>query len=146
MLLHLIFNAHSFVQRLSSYIYDVAIGGHFDAFLYRLALSEKTETQINSLQAFKDVVSIAQHHSRLLDTILSSCLLRSSQKPISDTLRVCLETILDLGVFVNGFRYGRMKEYEAKQQVEDLFKRFQNAVTGFVSYRRIHRLFDTTLV
>ena len=133
LLLSFVYLAHTFVQMLTSYIYDVAIGGHFNAFLFKVALSEKAEKSTESVHAFTDIVSLAKYHSEVMDVILSSCLLRSAQKPVSDALRSCLETILGLGSLVGALRYGRMKEYEASHQVEDLYKKFHSAVMHFVS-------------
>ncbi|KAI0702946.1 Spc98 family-domain-containing protein [Cerioporus squamosus] len=149
LLLHFRFIAHSFVMALSSYVYDIAIGSNMDGFLARLAAasgsdphsgyrhaglaaSTSPDSPVHERAAFADVFSLAEFHSRVLDDILSSCLLRSGQKAVGDILRGCMELVLELGVLVGEIRDGNLEEYEAGPMLEELWGRFRAKMTTFV--------------
>ncbi|RPD78227.1 hypothetical protein L226DRAFT_558242 [Lentinus tigrinus ALCF2SS1-7] len=144
LLLHFRFIAHSFVMTLSSYVYDVAIGSNIDGFLDRLtaastadtgsglAASHSSDHSAQDPVAFADVFSLADFHSRVLDDILSSCLLRSGQKAIGDILRGCMELVLELGVLAGEIKDGNVEEYEAAPMLEELWGRFRAKMTTFV--------------
>ncbi|KAG5634757.1 hypothetical protein H0H81_000888 [Sphagnurus paluster] len=121
LILHFRFVAQSLVSNLSTYVFDTAISGNFDPFLARLSSS------LNSAEVeatFSDVFALAKSHSRLLDDILSACLLRSGQRVAGEVLRNALELILEFTVVV-GERYrGRMEEYQAAPLLEDIAKKF----------------------
>ncbi|KAI0769320.1 Spc98 family-domain-containing protein [Trametes elegans] len=150
LLLHFRFDAHAFVMALSSYVYDVAIGSSMDAFLSRLTAASgppKSSPPHESTDAlpesglgrrepghagFADVFGLAEHHSRVLDDVLSSCLLRSGQKAVGDILRQCMELVLELGVLAGDLKDGRLEEYEAAPQLEQLWARFRAKMRTFV--------------
>ncbi|TFK94615.1 hypothetical protein K466DRAFT_476152 [Polyporus arcularius HHB13444] len=147
LLLHFRFTAHSFVMTLSSYVYDIAIGSNMDAFLGRLAAASSVDSDsrdaglaastssdrpTHERAAFADVFSLAEFHSRVLDDILSSCLLRSGQKAVGDILRGCMELVLELGVFAGEIRDGNLEEYEAAPILEELWGRFRAKMSTFV--------------
>ncbi|KAI0330134.1 hypothetical protein GY45DRAFT_1324015 [Cubamyces sp. BRFM 1775] len=151
LLLHFRFVAHAFIMGLSSYVYDVAIGSNMDAFLARLhAASGSTNTasgypsdgedlsasglgrRVREPVAFADVFALAEHHSRVLDDILSSCLLRSGQKAVGDILRQCMELVLELGILAAALKDGELEEYEAAPALEELWGRFRDKMTTFV--------------
>lgn len=149
LLLHFRFTAHSFVMTLSSYVYDIAIGSNMDAFLGRLAAASSVDSDsrdaglaastssdrpTHERAAFADVFSLAEFHSRVLDDILSSCLLRSGQKAVGDILRGCMELVLELGVFAGEIRDGNLEEYEAAPILEELWGRFRAKMSTFVSF------------
>ena len=152
LLLHFRFVAHSFVMALSSYVYDVAIGSNMDGFLTRLTAASSPTPATSGLAAstssntsdhrpesrdehavFADVFSLADHHSRVLDDILSSCLLRSGQKAVGDILRGCMELVLELGILAGEVRDGNLEEYEAAPMLEELWGKFRTRMTTFVS-------------
>ena len=131
---------------LSSYVYDIAIGSNIDRLLARLAAAASPELAISTSSsdsdttepksdaaAFADVFSLGEHHSRVLDDVLSSCLLRSGQKAVGDILRQCMECVLELGVLAGELRDGNLEEYEAAPLLEDLWGRFRAKMTTFVS-------------
>lgn len=157
LLVHFRFVAHSFVMTLSSYVYDVAIGSNMDAFLSRLTAASSASSGSNSALAsssssdhstqgpvaFADVFSLAEFHSKVLDDILSSCLLRSGQKAVGDILRGCMELVLELGVLAGEMRDGNLEEYEAAPMLEELWDKFRAKMTTFVS---VIRLFSCRIV
>ncbi len=158
-LLHFRAVAHAFVMGLSAYVYDVAIGSNVDAFLARLpaapspaphfgpssssggetlrqsALGHPTtgNEQEGEDAMFADVFSLAEHHSRVLDDVLSACLLRSGQKAVGDLLRQCMELVLELGVLAGELKDGHAEEYEAALALDEAWGRFRAKMTMFVS-------------
>ncbi|KAI6021324.1 Spc98 family-domain-containing protein [Pisolithus microcarpus] len=93
------FAAHSFVSTLLTYVYDVAIGGNFDAFLSQIAACRERMPS-NDFHEFRDVFALSEFHSSVLNDILSACLLRSSQRAVGDILRSAMELVLEFCVFV----------------------------------------------
>ncbi|PIL34214.1 hypothetical protein GSI_03925 [Ganoderma sinense ZZ0214-1] len=149
LLLHFRFVVHAFIMAVSSYVYDVAIGSNMDMLLARLASAAPPELTISTYSggndndsrepdleagagAFADVFSLGEHHSRVLDDVLSSCLLRSGQKAVGDILRQCMECVLELGVLAGELKDGNFEEYEAAPLLEDLWGRFRARMTMFV--------------
>ena len=136
------FVANSFVATLSSYVYDVAIGGTFDAFLSSLTPSSSLSVSADSPAKSKDakpascsdVFALADRHSKVMDDILSACLLRSTQKAVGDTLRGVLDVILEFGILMSDLRDERMQEYEAAAPLNDLFAAFRRRMITLVSY------------
>lgn len=146
---------------LSCYVYDVAIGSNMDSFLSRLtaasssvsgsststststATSDPRQT-IDKSAVFEDVFSLADYHSKVLDDILSSCLLRSGQKAVGDILRGCTELVLELGVLAGEIKDGNLEEYEAAPMLDELWGRFRAKMTTFVSAPQFV-LFGTSL-
>nr|VWO98382.1 Uncharacterized protein [Ganoderma boninense] len=133
----------------SSYVYDVAIGSNMDTLLARLAAAASPELTISTSSGsndpnarslhseagagtFADVFSLGEYHSRVLDDVLSSCLLRSGQKAVGDILRQCMECVLELGVLAGELKDGNLEEYEAAPLLEDLWARFRTKMTMFV--------------
>ncbi|KAH9855199.1 hypothetical protein C2E23DRAFT_814873 [Lenzites betulinus] len=154
-LLHFRAVAHTFVMGLAAYVYDVAIGSNVDGFLARLPAAPPISSPPSSefgdalrqsalghssggmecatgSAGFADVFGLAEHHARVLDDVLSSCLLRSGQKAVGDLLRQCMELVLELGVLAGERKDGRMEEYEAAPALEDLWARFRTKMTMFV--------------
>lgn len=126
--LHFRFMAHTFVAQLCSYVYDTAIRGHFDAFLHKLSALNGGHNEYR----FSDIFELAQHHSDVLDNILIACLLRSGQKAAGDALRMCLETVMELGVLAGELSRGRIEEYQAKSRLEELYSAFKRRVSRLV--------------
>jgi hypothetical protein len=127
---HFRFAAHSFLSTLSTYIYDTAIGGNFDAFLLRITACRETP---NAPSGFRDVFALAECHSSVLDDILSACLLRSSQRGGGDLLRGTLEVVLEFCVLVGDLKDGRMAEYQASPVLDALYASFREKVSALVS-------------
>ena len=130
LLLRFRFMAQSFVEALSSYVFDTAIRGNFDAFLAQLDVSPTTSSAPGR---FSDVFVLADLHSSVLDDILSACLLRSGQRAAGDLLRGCLELVLDLCILAGELRRGRIEEYKAQPVLEDLFSSYSEKMTTLVS-------------
>lgn len=126
LLLHFRFIAHSFLTALSSYVFDTAIGGNFDAFLARLSNPQRGA-------GFSDVFAVADAHSDVLDHILSACLLRSGQRAVGDLLRGALEIVLELGVLAGERQRGRLEEYQAAPLLDDLYTSFRRKMSTLVS-------------
>ncbi|KAI0829680.1 Spc98 family-domain-containing protein [Trametes gibbosa] len=156
-LLHFRAVAHAFVMGISAYVYDVAIGSNVDGFLARLPGAPPTPARPESPEpgdgplrqsafghphaetaggaanaGFTDVFGLAEHHARVLDDVLSSCLLRSGQRAVGDLLRQCMELVLELGVLAGDRKDGRVEEYEAAPALEELWARFRAKMTMFV--------------
>lgn len=135
LLLHFRFIAHSFVTSLSSYVFDMAIGGNFDAFLERLSNQRPHAPSLESdgKTSFTDVFALADAHSAMLDCILSACLLRSGQKAVGDLLREVLELVLKLSMLTGELARGMLEEYEADTLLKDMYITFQNKLSTLVS-------------
>lgn len=127
LLTHFRFMAHSFVTTLSAYIFDVAIGGNFDAFLARI-----TACRLGTSSEFTDVFSLAEAHSAVLNDILSACLMRSAQRAAGDLLRGSLELILELCVMIGDLNDGRLQEYQASSALDVLFAAFRNKISTLI--------------
>ncbi|KAF9804294.1 hypothetical protein IEO21_09428 [Rhodonia placenta] len=133
LVLHFGFVAQSFLASLSSYVYDKAIRGRFDALLDALSSREKESSAAQVEPGFLDIFALAKVHAQVLDNILSACLLRSGQKAVGDVLRNCIELILELGILA-GERYrGRMEEYQAAGPLEDLWARFSSRMATLMN-------------
>ena len=126
--LHFRFLSHTFVAQLCSYVYDTGIRGHFDSFLLKLSTPEEDHNR----HRFSDVFELAKCHSDVLDNILIACLLRSGQKAAGDALRMCLETVMELGVLAGELSRGRIEEYQAKPMLEELYSAFKRRVSRLV--------------
>ncbi|KAG2032451.1 Spc98 family-domain-containing protein [Suillus americanus] len=124
LLTHFRFVAHSFVTTLSAYIFDVAIGGNFDAFLARVAAGTSSE--------FADVFSVTEAHSAVLNDILSACLMRSAQRAAGDLLRGSLELILEFCVMIGDLNDGRLQEYQASSALDVLFAAFREKMSTLI--------------
>ncbi|KAF5386245.1 hypothetical protein D9615_002656 [Tricholomella constricta] len=118
-LLHFRFVAQSFVSNLSAYVSDTAIGGNFDPFLARLSPQNDGHEV-----GFSDVFALAKSHSRLLDDMLSACLLRSGQRAVGELLRSALELVLEFTIVVGELHRGRMEEYQAAPLLEHISNKF----------------------
>ncbi|KAG0703232.1 Spc98 family-domain-containing protein [Suillus ampliporus] len=127
LLTHFRFVAHSFVATLSAYIFDVAIGGNFDAFLARVAAC-----RLGTSSEFTDVFSLAEAHSAVLDDILSACLIRSAQRAAGDQLRGSLELVLELCVMMGDLKDGRLQEYQASSALDVLFAAFRKKISTLI--------------
>ena len=126
--LHFRFLVHTFVAQLCSYVYDTAIRGHFDSFLLKLSTPDGCHNE----HRFSDVFELARYHSDVLDNILIACLLRSGQKAAGDALRMCLETVMELGVLTGELSRGRVEEHQAKSTLEELYSAFKRRVSRLV--------------
>jgi len=127
LLAHFRFVAHSFVTTLSAYIFDVAIGGNFDAFLARV-----TACRLGTSSEFTDVFSVAEAHSAVLNDILSACLMRSAQRAAGDLLRGSLELILEFCVMIGDLNDGRLQECQASSVLDVLFAAFREKMSTLV--------------
>ncbi|KAF8639530.1 hypothetical protein AX17_001435 [Amanita inopinata Kibby_2008] len=149
LLLHFRFVAQSFVANLSAYVFDIVIGGNFDPFIGRLtataAAASSTPPSPSSptvaarplprpeatRERFRDVFSLSNDHSELLDNILSACLLRSGQREVGDILRQSLELVLEFSVVVGELHRGRLEEYQAAPMIDELYGRFRAKTRTF---------------
>lgn len=77
--------------------------------------------------------ALASTHSTVLDNMLSACLLRSGQKAVGDLLRGALELVLQLGILAGDLKRGRIEEYQAAPQLEDLYVKFRGKMSTLVS-------------
>ncbi|KAF7309776.1 Spindle pole body component [Mycena indigotica] len=128
LVLHFRFIAQSFVQSLSSYVLDTAIGGNFEPFLTSVSPS-----RLNKFDSgFTDVFSLSKAHSQLMDDILAACLLRSSQRVAGDLLRQALQVVLEFAVLIGERWEGRLKEYQAAPLLEELIGRFKRKMSSLM--------------
>ncbi|KAF7308550.1 Spindle pole body component [Mycena chlorophos] len=130
-LLHLRFIAQSFIQSLSSYVLDTAVGGNFEPFLARVSPPASTNV-IDDSAGFADIFSLAKAHSMLLDDVLAACLLRSTQRVAGDLLRQALELVLDFAVLVGERWEGRLEEYQAAPLLHELAGRFKRRIGAVI--------------
>ena len=128
---HFRFMTSSFVSTLSSYVYDTAIGGNFDAFLFKLDNTSQ-QNKGRGLPSFSSVFSLAEEHSKLMDDVLSACLMRSAQKPVGDLLRSVLDVILEFGILMSDLSQGQIQEYHATGPLEDLYSSFRKKMITLV--------------
>ena len=134
-LLHLRFVAQSFVTAVSSYVFDAAIRGNFDAFLDRVSLSAAqllAEAESEEEEAFTDVFSLADAHSGMMNDILNACLLRSGQRSVSKLLQQSLETILQLCVVIGELKEERIEEYRAAAALDEIYDTFRSKTSTLV--------------
>jgi hypothetical protein len=126
--IHFRFLAHTFVAQLCSYVYDTAIRRHFDSLLLNISTIEGDCDR----RRFSDVFELARCHSDVLDNILIACLLRSGQKPAGDALRMCLETVMELGILAGELSRGRIEEHRAESTLKELYSAFKRRVSRLV--------------
>lgn len=131
--MHFRFITHSFVTSLSAYVFDTVIGGNLDIFLAHLSHESPHDTDDTNTSSFSDVFALASTHSTVLDNMLSACLLRSGQKAVGDLLRGALELVLQLGILAGDLKRGRIEEYQAAPQLEDLYVKFRGKMSTLVS-------------
>ncbi|KAI6113213.1 Spc98 family-domain-containing protein [Pisolithus croceorrhizus] len=120
------FAAHSFISTLLTYVYDVAIGGNFDAFLSQIATCRERMSS-NKFHEFRDVFALSEFHSSVLNDILSACLLRSSQRVVGDILRGTMELVLEFCVFVTD-PGAAQSEHEMGSVLRTLYSAFRKKV------------------
>ena len=134
LLLHFRSVAQTFVNAISSYIFDTAIRGNFDAFLLQIRPPDQADGNLpdSTSTSFDDVFALSDLHSSVMDDILSACLLRSAQRAVGDLLRSCLELVLDLCILAGELKRKRLEEYRAAPLLEDLFTAFRSKVTSLV--------------
>jgi hypothetical protein len=162
------FHSHSFVSTLITYVFDTAIGIHFDGFMTRvkdvaiqhaIRTSQSNAPQLdpkvdatnngpfNVAQVYvdddakpvADIFELMDDHSIVLDKILGSCVLRTPQRAISDVLEDILSLVLRLGSLVRDLRRGALTNVDAAAQLEKLHYNFERKMITFVS---IHILYQ----
>ncbi|KAJ3823716.1 gamma-tubulin complex, DGRIP91/SPC98 component protein [Lentinula raphanica] len=130
MVLHFRFMAQSFISNLIGYVYDTAIAGNLDPFLAEL---KGTAIHPDTTHAdFSDVFTLAEAHSQIMDSVLTACLLRGSQKIAGGTLRDALELVLDFAVLIGDLYRGRLEEYQAASVLERLYLQFQKKMAYLI--------------
>ncbi|THH16575.1 hypothetical protein EW146_g4072 [Bondarzewia mesenterica] len=105
LLLHFRFMAQSFVDTLSSYVFDTAIRGNFNAFLSQLRPGHFVSPGTSSI---------------------------FGRRAAGDLLRGCMELVLDLCILAGELRRGRVEEYRAKPVLEDLFSSFREKMATLI--------------
>jgi hypothetical protein len=130
LLLHFRFVASSFVQALSEYVFDTAIGANLDAFLFRLSPEHSAP---GGEKEFSDIYSLAAYHSSVLDDVLTACLLRSGQRAVSDLLRGTLELVLEFSILAGQLHCRLVQEYAGASQLEDLHNAFRSKMQTLAS-------------
>ena len=135
--LHFRFVAQNFVAAVASYVYDTAIGSNYDAFLESISHGNQN-TNVNS--RFSDIFALAEQHSVVLDVILGSCLLRSSQRVVGDLLRGSLDMVLEFASLMVDLKQGVYQEYQADTHLRQLFKKFQSRLITFVRHFPSHAM------
>jgi Gamma tubulin complex component C-terminal len=141
LLLHFRSVAQTFVNAISSYVFDTAIRGNFDAFLLQIRPPDQADGDQSGTasKSFSDVFALSSLHSSVMDDILSACLLRSRQRAIGDLLRSCLELVLDLCILAGELKRKRLEEYNVAPLLEDLFSAFRGKITSLVRNSEILR-------
>lgn len=152
LLLRFRFQTHAFVSSLITYVFDTAIGIHFNAFTRRLediALKHSANSQgvgylatdastdptdeFSNPTPIADVFEIMEDHSRILDKVLGGCMLRTQQRAISELLDDILGIVLRLGTLVRDWKRGSLKEDEAQNQLQKLHYNFERKMITLVS-------------
>jgi hypothetical protein len=160
LLLRFRFHTHAFVSTLTSYIFDTAIGIHFNGFVKRLediaskqaahqspVESKPEATKISDVKTPRksvkeysdstpaaDVFEIMDDHSRILDKILGGCMLRTQQRALSDVLEDILGIVLRLGSLVRDWKRETVKDEDAGNQLQNLHYNFERNMMIFVSH------------
>lgn len=149
LLLRFRFQTHSFVSALTSYIFDSAIGTHFNAFMRRLA-SVVQQIRLHSHQereddegspSVPDVFELMNDHSKMLDKILGACMLRTQQRAIAEVVTDILSNILDLGTLVGDMKRGIVDDSTGEARVKKLYYAFERKMFTFVRLFLIQLLF-----
>jgi hypothetical protein len=140
LLLRFRFQTHSFVSALTSYIFDCAIGTHFNAFMRRLD-SVVQQIRLHSRQerdgedgfpSVPDVFALMNDHSKMLDKILGACMLRTPQRAIAEVVTDILSNILDLGTLVGDMKRGIVDDPTGEARVNKLYYTFERKMFTFV--------------
>ncbi|KAK7472513.1 hypothetical protein VKT23_000628 [Stygiomarasmius scandens] len=131
--LHFRFIAQSFISNLSGYVYETAIGGNFGPFLASLRPSA---AKLDNRFRFSDVFSLADAHSRLLNDILTACLMRTSQRAAGALLKDAMELVLDFTVLTGELYRGRMEEYQAAPLLENMHRQFRKKMASLLKALR----------
>ncbi|KAF9010717.1 gamma-tubulin complex, DGRIP91/SPC98 component protein [Cyathus striatus] len=127
--MHFRYISEAFVDNLSSYVFDTTIRGNFDPFVARISL-EGISKRDPDISGFKDIFQLAASHSKILDDILSACLLRSGQRSVGDLLRQALELVLEFSTVVADLHRSRLEEYQVAPLTEELFQKFRGKLTN----------------
>lgn len=91
-----------------------------------------------------DIFAILQDHSKVLDKVLSGCMLRTQQRAISDVVDDILNTILRFGTLIRDLRRRAMKEEVAANQLGKLHTNFERKMIAFVcAFSTYNRSFVT---
>ena len=147
LLLRFRFQTHSFVSALTSYIFDSAIGTHFNAFMRRLG-SVVQQIRSHSCQereddegfpSVLDVFELMNDHSKVLDRILGACMLRTQQRAIAEVVTEILSTILDLGTLIGDMKRGIVDDSTGEAKVKKLYFVFERKMFTFVRLFSIQR-------
>jgi hypothetical protein len=125
------FAAQSFITNLAAYVYDTAIGGNFDPFLASLRLGEGNN---ESRFRFSDVFSLADVHSKVLNDMLTACLLRASQRAGATLLKDAMQIVLDFAVLTGELHRGRLEEYQAASLLENMYRQFRKKMASLVRF------------
>ncbi|KAI6033056.1 Spc98 family-domain-containing protein [Pisolithus orientalis] len=121
------FAADYFVSALLTYVYDVAIGSNFDAFLSQIAACREHMAS-NKPHEFPDVFTLSEFHSSVLNDILSACLLRSSQRTAGDILRGAMELVLEFCVLVTDLDTAESEVHKIDSALRTLYAAFREKV------------------
>lgn len=140
LLLRFRFQTHSFVSALTSYIFDSAIGTHFNSFMRRLDLVVR-QIRLHSRQerdgdegspSVPDVFELMNDHSKVLDKILGACILRTQQRAIAEVVTDILSNVLDLGTLVGDIKRGIVDDSTGEERVKKLYNTFERKMFTFV--------------
>ena len=137
LLLRFRFQTHSFVSALTSYIFDSAIGTHFNAFMRRLdsvvqQIRSHSRQEHEDFPSVPDVFELMNDHSTVLDKILGACMLRTQQHAIAEVVTDILSNILDLGTLVGDMKRGIVDDAIGEARVKKLYYTFERKMFTFV--------------
>lgn len=140
LLLRFRFQTHSFVSALTSYIFDSAIGTHFNAFMQRLE-SVVEQIRLHSREkrdgdegspSGPDVFELMNGHSKMLDKILGACMLRTQQRAIAEVVTDILSNVLNLGTLVGDMRRGTVDDSTGETRIKKLYHTFERKMFTLV--------------
>ena len=140
LLLRFRFQTHSFVSTLTSYIFDSAIGTHFNAFMRRFD-SVAQQIRLHSHQerdgderfpSLPDVFELMNDHSKMLDRILGACMLRTQQRAIAEVVTDILSNVLNLGTLVGDMKRGITDEVNGETKMKKLYYTFERKMFTLV--------------
>ena len=140
LLLRFRFQTHSFVSALTSYIFDSAIGAHFNAFMRRLESvvqqvrlhSRKGRDGDEDFASVPDAFEFMNDHSKMLDKILGACMLRTQQRAIAEVVTDILSIVLNLGTLVGDMKRGIVDDSTGEARIKKLYHTFERKMFTLV--------------
>lgn len=121
--------AHHFVNTVAAYIFDIAIDSPWRIFERKLDEVERLlkRGRYEKFGENDGIEGLRAYHEKVLNRILSGCLLRKRQKPVLGVLEEIWDSVL---------RFDRLSTTSDKRAVMALYERFKKKVGVFLTVLR----------